>query len=616
MSSYIDLHNLSEITMDSIDVSNLNCDSIITTDLTVSGNLTGLTTSTSSIFNYTYTPSTRTFTLGLANQSGVDYILITDSSGVFQAVLLPPLIYPLLSATSPILYNNTTGVFSLDTTIAQNETFTGLLTATNDTLSTISQANKVYVTPTSVNTNYFFPMFTSILAGYKDFVCESNTTFFYNPVTDQLTSSNFTGSSTIKTNSYQGLTTSSAITIANALNTVTVAGTLTASLGINIPTGQTYKINSVAQTFLNSLTATLPLLFDTGTNVVSISPTGNISVATIVTTGRSEFLNGNNTQGTNYSAYFGTSNSKSAQLVLFDGLAVNQYAQLYCRSNVFGIQGNISIISLEKPTTVTGSLTASNSLNSTTGTSNIVTPSSSAGSLIIGYSSISNGVIQIYSLSGSINNYGSFIQQSGGNLYIDNSGASSINIGTIGTSTTVNVYKLNITNTISYNSGSFHNYSKFSSTSFGHNGIVGLTVWSILSSPSVVFQTSITPRSSSSNIRINVNMTLSDWGTTAQNKHLSVTRTSSVGGFAVGVNATYDVIGATSVYGIHHILSGTTYDSVSFTFVDSTAVTAGTTYYYAVCARANSSTIPASPSAGSVLLGNSAYVDIFLEELF
>ena len=397
---------------------------------------------------------------------------------------------------------------------------------------------------------------------------------------------------------------------------------------MNLSLGKMYKINNVnidtdditsvgaTNKYLNSLTATLPLLYDTGTNVVSISSTGNISVATIITTGRSEFLNGNNTQGTNYSAYFGTGNSKSAQLVLFDGLAVNQYAQLYCRSYVFGIQGNIGSISLEKTTNVTGSVNATSSLSSTTGTSNIVTPSSSSGSLLIGNSSVSNGVIKISSLSGAINNYGSFIQQSAGNLYIDNSGASSINIGTVGTSTTVNVYKLNITNTILYNSGSFHNYSKFSSTSFGHNGIVGLTVWSILSSPSVVFQTSITPRSSSSNIRINVNMTLSNWGTTAQNKHLSVTRTSSVGGFAVGVNATYDVIGATSVYGIHHILSGTTYDSVSFTFVDSTAVTAGTTYYYAVCARANSTTIPASPSAGSVLLGNSAYADIVVEELF
>ena len=255
-STYLDLHNLSSIEVDSIDVSNLNCDSIITTDLTVSGDLIGLTTSTSSIFNYTYNNSTRTFTLGLATQAGIDYILITDGSGVFQAVLFTPLIYPLLSATSPILYDNATGIFSLDTTIAQNETFNGLLTATNNTLSTVSQSNKVYVTPTSVNTNYFFPMFTSILAGYKDFVCESNTTFYYNPVTDQLTSSNFTGSATIKTNSYQGLTTSSAITIGNALNTITLDGSITASTGINIPTGQTYKINNVDQTFLNQLTTT------------------------------------------------------------------------------------------------------------------------------------------------------------------------------------------------------------------------------------------------------------------------------------------------------------------------------------------------------------------------
>ena len=327
-SSYVDLHNLSEITMDGITVSNLKCDSIITTDLTVSGNLTGLTTSSSSIFNYTYTPSSRLFTLGLANQIGSDYILITDGSGVFHVVLFSPLIYPLLSATSPILYNNATGVFSFDS--SANLTFTGLITATNNTLSTISQANKVYVTPTSVNTNYFFPMFTSITAGYKDFVCESNTTFYYNPVTDQLTSSNFTGSVTIKTNSYQGLTTSSAITIGNALNTITMAGGITASTGLNIPTGQTYKINSVAintdnvlstgatNKYLNSLTATSPILYNSGTYVVSLDTTANIIFTGLITAtsnvlstvSQSNLINVTNTvSASNYSLLFNTASA-------------------------------------------------------------------------------------------------------------------------------------------------------------------------------------------------------------------------------------------------------------------------------------------------------------------
>jgi len=91
-----------------------------------------------------------------------------------------------------------------------------------------------------------------------------------------------------------------------------------------------------------------------------------LTVPIIVNSGRSEFQNGNNVQGTNYSAYFGTSNSKSAQLVLWDGLASNQYTQLYCRSNVFGVQGNITSISLEKNTNITGTLYATTGVNIST----------------------------------------------------------------------------------------------------------------------------------------------------------------------------------------------------------------------------------------------------------
>ncbi len=71
-----------------------------------------------------------------------------------------------------------------------------------------------------------------------------------------------------------------------------------------------------------------------------------------------------------------------------------------------------------------------------------------------------------------------------------------------------------------------------------------------------------------------------------------------------------DIIGGTSVYGIHHILSGTTYDSVSFTYIDELLITAGMTYYYGVCGRANSTAM------ASAEIGNNAYVDINCEELF
>ena len=106
-----------------------------------------------------------------------------------------------------------------------------------------------------------------------------------------------------------------------------------------------------------------------------------------------------------------------------------------------------------------------------------------------------------------------------------------------------------------------------------------------------------------------VNIPLSNWGATVQNKHLSVARYAG-SPWVVGQNTTGDIIGGTSVYGLHHILSGTTYDSVSFTYIDALLITAGMTYYYGVCARANTT---AMASAG---IGNNAYADISCEELF
>ena len=108
---------------------------------------------------------------------------------------------------------------------------------------------------------------------------------------------------------------------------------------------------------------------------------------------------------------------------------------------------------------------------------------------------------------------------------------------------------------------------------------------------------------------MSVNIPLSNWGATTQNKHLSVSRLAALP-WTVGQSSVGDIIGLTSVYGIHHILSGTTYDSVSFTYIDTYSITAGMTYFYGVCARANST---AMASAG---IGNNAYADITVEELF
>jgi hypothetical protein len=165
---------------------------------------------------------------------------------------------------------------------------------------------------------------------------------------------------------------------------------------MNIGLGHTYQINDVIQSFLNQLTTTATSTIThtfvspnlqsninatSITNAMLVNPsltlgttlltlgttTTTLSIPIVITSGRPEFLNGNNVQGTNYSAYFGTSNSKSAQLVLWDGLASNQYTQLACRSNVFIVQGNITSISLEKNTSITGTLNVSSGINIPTG---------------------------------------------------------------------------------------------------------------------------------------------------------------------------------------------------------------------------------------------------------
>lgn len=748
-STYIDLHNLSEITVDAIDVSNLNCDSIITTDLTVSGDLLGLIASSSSIFNYTYTPSTRTFTLGLANQAGIDYILITDGSGVFQVVLFTPLIYPLLSATAPIIYNNTTGVFSLDTTIVQNETFTGLLTATADPSSTVSQANAVYVVPTSTNTNYFIPLIPSITTGYKNFVVDSNTTFFYNPVTDQLTSNNFTGASTVKTNSYQGLTTSSVITIGNALNTITIAGTTTVSLGLNIPTGQTYKINSVpidtddipsvgaTNKYLNSLTATSPILYNSGTYVVSFDTTANIiftgnistttgfdislgqtykinsvpivllsSLTTTPTTtithtfvspnlqsninalsisdslitnntislskinagaynqfGTSSVLAQFNSNGglnptyianisgntiTNFLYSPGTSSTSlgsviptlvigeqfvNSGVIRLDSLDANK-GYIHQLSNDMYIETTNSVgstINIGKGTntnttirnltvtsnigcnamTVTNTSTA-DQMAGTGGVSNF-TPSGATPGVVCGTDFVADGVLR---LSSSTAGSGSVIQQIFQDTYIDNMTANrSVNIGT-NLLTTTNISgttgRTVFNGSIEYGGGiRFTNIRKISISPMQHTTSLPFVTGNWLpignTATTVVLEANITMRSAYSAVRITVNIPLTNWSATASNAHLTVCRNTSAA--AWGVLQTTPLLG--NNYGMyHHLNGGPLFETVNFTWIDTTALTRGSTYYYSLCGRGNTAII------AGLNVGNNNYSEITLEELY
>ena len=104
---------------------------------------------------------------------------------------------------------------------------------------------------------------------------------------------------------------------------------------------------------------------NTPNTLVQRNPSGDfnsnaITVNNITALALSTFSFGNNAQGGSYSAIFGNA-ARSGQIVLMDGLTYNTYAQLYCRSNIFGIQENLGSIQLEKPTKIATSLNITNS---------------------------------------------------------------------------------------------------------------------------------------------------------------------------------------------------------------------------------------------------------------
>ena len=124
----------------------------------------------------------------------------------------------------------------------------------------------------------------------------------------------------------------------------------------------------------------------------------------------------------------------------------------------------------------------------------------------------------------------------------------------------------------------------------------------------VVLEANITMRSAYSAVRITVHMPLSYWGTTLSNAHLTVCRNTSAA--AWGVLQTTPLLG--NNYGMHHHLSGgPAYETIQFTWIDTTSLTRGSTYYYSLCGRGSTVII-----AGGVNLGNSNYSEICLEELY
>ena len=102
-------------------------------------------------------------------------------------------------------------------------------------------------------------------------------------------------------------------------------------------------------------------------------------------------------------------------------------------------------------------------------------------------------------------------------------------------------------------------------------------------------------------------MSLNYWGSgAASNRHISLRRSTS----AMTYGTTYATESVSSVYGLNHTLAGVQYQSVNATWIDRTANTAGTPYYYCVVAR--SSTV----ATVAENLGNNAFCDLHLEELY
>jgi hypothetical protein len=261
--------------------------------------------------------------------------------------------------------------------------------------------------------------------------------------------------------------------------------------------------------------------------------------------------------------------------------------------------------------TGTGNIsTSAGYLQSLIGVSNIITPSSSTGSILLGVGSINDGVIKISSASGSTASKGTTIQQNNGNLYIDNTGTTSINIGTVVTTNTVNIGSdFNLVSKMpTFNGGRFNNIALKEFSNMQHTASIGLTNWTAIgqTATSDPLQSNITIRGTSSYVRVTVNMSLNNWGTTASNHHLSIRQNTT----AMIYNTTYTTESVNSSYGIHHIFSGIQYESLNVSWIDRTSHTQGTTYYYCVVARSNSAATVAEN------LGNNAYSEIVLEELY
>jgi hypothetical protein len=371
-----------------------------------------------------------------------------------------------------------------------------------------------------------------------------------------------------------------------------MSGLLTANAGINIPTGQTYKINNAE--YLTTKT-TNDLIQGTTNKYysstlaqadakIAISSTDSTEIDFTYTTGNITAILKNNT--------IDISRLKTAQIDTAN--TANTLVKRDTNGYIFS-----SVLDASSGTGSTSTLDFVNMSTTSTGISGLI-PSIKCGG---------DGVIVLQSTT---NNGGSVFQTIGGHTYIDSDGYSTgtitftpnINIGTI-----LSKQKIVMGSAISrVGSNNFwHNINVYSTIFCAHTTAIPITVWTPVKSTlnGLYLQSSITVKGLN-RVRIKVNIPLCNMGTVASNMHYSLGRNSNSALWSASYP--YDLLG--SAYGLRFVFSTQTYSTVSFEYIDDTIGALGiNTYNYCVLVRSQTYQTVANN------LGNGSYADISCEEL-
>lgn len=724
--SYISLLNETTVEVDNLSsdilsiatsFSSLGSTTINNTILT--GSLSGLATAVSNggDLTYSYNPTTKTFTIQINNASisntklingtaqnqvlltgispfsptyqTLDTSFITENTNLYYTDSRSRLA---VSGTAPIIYNSSTGVISLNTTISQATTFTATSYFTNGNNIQGSVYSAIYGQASTTRSGQIALIDGTSNNQYAQLYCRSNNF----GVQGNITSISLEKPTKIVTS----------VQITNVGLTANYC--LIDATGINIPTGETYKINGITvdtDDIQESLTPTnlyytsvraqtdaqLAIsVFSVGCEIgayylggeITLPPitTGSVSLSKLVsstinkiiicnslgvptyssllsltniptgTTGQILISNGTNNVWTTLSGDLtnnsgggvtigsgtvtpskisvGTANqflqtnsslvntwtTMSGDATLTNGvitIATNAITMSKILSSVFSMLA-INGTLVQRDTSGGGTFTTVNSTDTTAtnGTSDITIALNPTPSLTLGNFGSHTGVIILGGFA-STASYSVIQKHTDHNLYIDNSGANSVNIGTRSTGQSVNLGSLG--GSVKFNGGRFNNFTKFILNPCAFVGSI-LTTWVPVyhTASGVCLSNSITVRGANP-IKITVNMSLNNWGTVSSNHHLSLAR--STVAFTSTTSVSYDVItpsGTGSVYGIQHQLAGTQYGSTNFTYLDTVSVnTANTTYWYCVIVRSNS-----AASGSTANIGNNAYTEITLEEIF